>query len=262
MADQKARFDDGAAYERFMGIWSRMVGDIFLDWLAPPPGLHWIDIGCGNGAFTEQIAGRCVPAGVLGINPAPAQVEYALGRPVARIAEFRQGDAMALPLADNSVDAAVMALVIGFIPDPAKGVDEMVRVVRPGGLVAAYFWDMPGGGSPMEVIDREMRALGRKGSRALNPGASRISALRDLWDGAGIRAVETRGITVRRTFDSFDDYWTTTIVGSLFKHSVAEMPPDEVDVVKNRMREKLPPDAAGRVTCKAWANAVKGRVPA
>ena len=59
MAEQQIRFDDGAAYERMMGNWSRLAGDIFLEWLAPRSGLRWIDIGCGNGAFTELLIERC-----------------------------------------------------------------------------------------------------------------------------------------------------------------------------------------------------------
>src|SRR3569833_901522 len=53
MADPIIRFDDGAGYEKFMGTWSRMVGDVFIDWLAPAKGLKWVDVGCGNGDFTE-----------------------------------------------------------------------------------------------------------------------------------------------------------------------------------------------------------------
>src|SRR5882757_10597644 len=48
MAEQQIRFDDGASYEQMMGIWSRSAGEIFLDWLAPPLGMRWIDIGCGK----------------------------------------------------------------------------------------------------------------------------------------------------------------------------------------------------------------------
>ena len=66
MAPEQFRFDNGAAYERHMGTWSRLAGDIFLDWLAPKPGLHWIDIGCGNGAFSERIVERCAPAAYKG----------------------------------------------------------------------------------------------------------------------------------------------------------------------------------------------------
>ena len=69
MAERQIRFDDGAAYERMMGNWSRLAGNIFLDWLAPRSGLRWIDIGCGNGAFTELLIERCAPAEVQGIDP-------------------------------------------------------------------------------------------------------------------------------------------------------------------------------------------------
>ena len=46
MSEHQIRFGDGAAHERMMGTWSRLAGDIFLDWLTPPPGLRWIDVGC------------------------------------------------------------------------------------------------------------------------------------------------------------------------------------------------------------------------
>ncbi|MFM9844852.1 MAG: class I SAM-dependent methyltransferase, partial [Dongiaceae bacterium] len=96
MAEQTIRFDDGAAYEQMMGIWSRSAGQVFLDWLAPPPGLRWIDVGCGNGAFTELLVDRCAPAEIQGIDPSEGQLAYARTRPGARPAEFRLGDAMAL----------------------------------------------------------------------------------------------------------------------------------------------------------------------
>jgi SAM-dependent methyltransferase len=131
MAEHKIRFDDGAAYERTMGAWSTLAGEIFLDWIAPRPGLRWVDVGCGNGAFTELVVEKCAPTEVQGIDPSEGQLKYARARPATRKAEFRQGDAMSLPFPDNSFDLAVMALVIFFVPDPAKGVAEMVRVVSP-----------------------------------------------------------------------------------------------------------------------------------
>src|SRR4051812_20834053 len=42
MAEPQIRFDDGAGYERMMGKWSRIAGEVFLDWLKPPAGLRWI----------------------------------------------------------------------------------------------------------------------------------------------------------------------------------------------------------------------------
>jgi ubiquinone/menaquinone biosynthesis C-methylase UbiE len=128
MAEHQIRFEDGAVYERNMGTWSRLAGEVFLDWLAPRPGLRWIDIGCGSGAFTELLIDRCAPAEVYGIDPSEGQLAFARARPAAQIAKFRHGDAMALPFPEDRFDAAVMALVIFFVPDPAKGVAEMVRV--------------------------------------------------------------------------------------------------------------------------------------
>src|ERR1700709_879812 len=112
MVTNEIRFDDGAAYERFMGKWSQLAGETFLDWLAPKSGLRWLDVGCGNGAFTEMVVVRHAPLPVVGIDPSEAQLAYARTRPATRIAQFRQADAMALPFADNAFDATVMPLVI------------------------------------------------------------------------------------------------------------------------------------------------------
>ena len=155
-----------------------------------------------------------------------------------------------------------MALVIFFVPDPAKGVDEMVRVVRPGGLVAAYAWDMFGGGFPGEPIHAEMRAMGLNYLRPPRPEASRIDMLRELWTDAGLDTVETRDITVRRTFADFDDFWTTTLTGSSIGPTIAAMPASDAELLKARVRENRPPDAAGRITYESRANAIRGRVPA
>jgi ubiquinone/menaquinone biosynthesis C-methylase UbiE len=261
MAESQIRYDDGAAYERMMGAWSRIAGEIFLDWLVPPPGLRWIDIGCGSGVFTELLVERCAPAEVQGVDPSEAQLSFARTRPAARVAKFGQGDATTLPFASGRFDAAVMALVIFFVPDPAKGVAEMVRVVRPGGMVAAYVWDMLGGGYPLDPIHVELRALGLAPLAPPNPRASRIEALRDLWTGAGLNEVETRAITVQRTFADFDDFWTTSVTAPSTSPIVAAMAPADIELVKTRVRVRLPADEAGRITYGACANAVKGRVP-
>ena len=254
-------FDDGAAYERYMGEWSRLAGETFLDWLAPQSGLRWLDVGCGNGAFTEMLVGRCAPASVHGIDPSAGQLAYARTRPAARVAQFRQGDAMALPFPDDTFDAAVMPLVIFFVPDPARGVAEMARVVCPGGVVTAYAWDMEGGGFPYEALHDEMRGLGVAVPTPPNPDASRVDALRELWTGAGLDSVETREIAVRRTFADFEDYWATVLGGPSVGPQLAAMAPDDLARLCARMRARLPADAAGRITYGARANAVKGRVP-
>jgi ubiquinone/menaquinone biosynthesis C-methylase UbiE len=263
MAESQFRFDDGAAYERMMGAWSRLAGEVFLDWLAPSKGLRWLDVGCGNGAFTELIIQWCAPAVVEGIDPSEGQLAFARSRSLVRSAEFRQGNAMALPFSDHEFDVAVMALVIFFVPDPGKGVSEMVRTVRPGGMVATYAWDMFGaGGFPLEAIQQEMRAVGVTPAFPPSAAASRMDALRELWTVGGLSQLETREITVQRTFPNFDEFWDISMAGSSVGKTVAEMPPHDAALLKQRVQRRLSMDTAGRVTCSARANAIKGIVPA
>jgi ubiquinone/menaquinone biosynthesis C-methylase UbiE len=261
MVDPQLRFDDGAGYEQMMGIWSRLAGDVFLDWLAPPSGLRWIDVGCGNGAFTELVVERCAPVEVQGIDPSEGQLSFARTRPAARLARFDRGDAMALPFAADRFDAAVMALVLVFVPDPAKGIDEMVRVVGPGGTVSTYMWDMLGGGFPLDPIILEMRAMGVAPPRPPQMGASRMDALRDLWTRAGLEAIETREIAVRRTFADFDNFWMVKLKAPSLGPTIAAMEAADVETLKKRVRARLPADPEGRITYGARAHAIKGRVP-
>jgi ubiquinone/menaquinone biosynthesis C-methylase UbiE len=261
MTEPQIRFDDGAAYERTMGVWTRLAGDVFLEWLAPHKGLRWLDVGCGNGAFTELIMERCAPVAIEGVDPSDAQLAFARERPAARVAKFRLGDAMALPFPDSEFDAAVMALVIFFVPEPGKGVAEMARVVGPGGLVAAYAWDVVGGGLPFEPIQAEMRVMGLTPARPPSFEASRIDALRDLWTGSKLEDIETREIVVTRTFADFDDFWTTNLLGPSIGSAIAAMPPGDAERLKAGVRARLPADPQGRITYPARANAVKGRVP-
>ena len=63
-----------------MGKWSQVAGENFLEWLAPETGLRWLDVGCGNGAFTELIIERCAPVSVHGIDPSEGQIAFARTR--------------------------------------------------------------------------------------------------------------------------------------------------------------------------------------
>lgn len=260
MIDQ-IRFDDGASYERYMGVWSQQVGVEFLRWLAPAPGLRWLDVGCGNGAFTELVAMQCAPAALHGIDPSPAQLEFARTRPALRDAALRAGDAMALPYPDHSMDVAVMPLVIFFVPDPARGVAEMARVVAPGGVVSAYAWDMHGGGFPYHVLQREMRALGTVVPAPPSPESSRREIMHDMWRDAGLVDIALHEITVARRFASFEEYWGIIAGWATVGKTLATMTPEAIARLQARLRECLPANADGSMTYSASANAVKGRVP-
>lgn len=255
------RFEDGAGYEQGMGVWSRLAGDVFLDWLAPAPGLRWVDIGCGSGAFTEAILQRCAPAAVQGVDPSPPQLDYARSRPGAQGATFQQGDAQALPFANASVDVAVMALVLFFVPDPDKGLAEMRRVVRPGGLVAAYLWDFPGGGFPFHAVQEEVRALGVTPPMPPSVAVSRAEALRACFETAGLGAIAAREITVERAFADFDGFWSTINSSPGTRAAIGQLSPEDVATLRERLRARLPADASGRIVYSARANAIRGTVP-
>ena len=257
----KIVFSDGAGYERMMGDWSRRVGDVFIDWLKPERGLRWVDVGCGNGAFSQLIFEKSAPANLRGVDPSEAQLDFARNRLAGRDAEFTIGDAAVLPFADNAFDAAVMALVIFFVPDPAKGVGEMTRVVRPGGLVSTYAWDILGGGLPIAAIEHELPVVGLTMPLPPSPDAANTETLRDLWSNAGLTAIETREIMVERRFANFDEYWTINSMGpqaALF----ASLTKEQTNTLKFGVRERLQFSASGEVICTARANAIKGRVPA
>ena len=254
------RFDDGASYERMMGVWSGIVAAIFLGWLAPKSGVSWVDVGCGTGAFTEEIVQRCAPHVVHGVDPSEEQLACARTRLGAHKAQFQQGDAMKLPFENDSFDAAVMALVLFFVPEPAKGVAEMARVVKRGGIVAAYAWDMFGGGLPQEPIFEQLRAMGHTPAGPPSPEASKIAVMRELWNSAGVTDIETRVIRVERTYRDFEDYWTSVQGSPSLKASTANMSLAGVEELKERTHKRLSAAADGSITYPAWAHAVKGRV--
>jgi SAM-dependent methyltransferase len=262
MADEQIRFDDGEAYEDFMGQWSLLAGNAFLDWLSPAPGLRWVDVGCGNGAFTELLTQRCAPKEVQGIDPSDEQVAFARRRLAgARNVGFRTGNAMALPFADATFDAAAMALVIFFVPEPARGVAEMARVIRPGGGACAYAWDILGGGFPYVVLHEEMTRLGQEPPWPPRVEAARLEALRQLWSGAGLVDVETTEVTVQRRFADFEAFWNAARKGPVFAPRLSGMTGGNTELLKVRLRERLAAATDGSITCSGRATAVRGRRP-
>ncbi|WP_077035897.1 class I SAM-dependent methyltransferase [Pelomonas sp. KK5] len=257
------RFDDGAGYEEMMGRWSALVGERFLDWIGVPDGSRWLDVGCGNGAFTQLVVERCHPLRVQAFDPAPAQIAYARTRlPAASagLVDWAEGDAMQLPVADGAADAAVMALVLFFVPQPARGVVEMVRALRPGGIAAAYHWDVLNGGFPFAPIGAEALKMGVP--RRLPPSveASTIEASTRLWTEAGLRDVRTTQFTVERTFSSFDAYWESTAQSNTTRPMYETLTAEQLAQLKINVRRRVGA-ADGPVTLSARANAICGVRP-
>ncbi len=256
-------FNDGKAYERLMGRWSRLVGEQFLAWLDAPTGLRWLDVGCGNGAFTEELVARAAPSAVAAVDPSDGQLAHARTRPGMARVDFKTAGAQELPFADAGFDVAVMALAISFVPDPVRAVAEMARVVRRGGIVATYMWDFQAGGVPVHPISVAMKSLGLEPPHPPNPEASRAETLHALWEGAGLESIEARAISIPVTFSSFEDFWdsSTLPVGPVGK-AMGALTPVAKEQLRARLREQLPIAADGRIAYEGRANAIKGRVPA
>ena len=179
------------------------------------------------------------------------------------MARFEEGDAQKLSFGDGTFDVAIMALVLAFLLDPAKAVAEMARVVRPGGWVASYMWDIQNGGAPTTPIYTAIESLDLTRPVRPNPAASRLEAMRGFWEMAGLEAIETRVIRIPVRFANFDDFWdsNTVPVGPQGK-VIAGMSPDMREQLRVRLREHLPATSDGQIVYESFANAVRGRVRA
>ena len=260
MSEKIIKFNDGAAYEKMMGVWTQLIGTQFIDWMAPKPQRRWVDIGCGNAAFTEQIIARCSPTDVQGIDPSQAQIDYAKGRSLVQAAVFQTGDAMDLPYDTDYFDYATMALVLFFVPDPTKGVSEMQRVVRPGGTIAAYVWDVFEDGLPMEPCHAELRSMGIDYPLPPSAEASKIEVLTQLWSSAGLKDIKTCKINVERTFSSFEEFWNVTVESPTLQAVLADLSPNATQQLKTAVKHRLPAVYDGTVTYAAHTNAIQGVV--
>jgi ubiquinone/menaquinone biosynthesis C-methylase UbiE len=254
-------FDDSEAYERFMGRWSRAAGAVFLDWLDPPAGASWLDVGCGTGIFTELILKTCSPAVVWGVDPAPAQVAHACAQAGGHGACFSVAAAEALPFADASFDVVSSALVINFIADRPPALAEMGRVVRRGGRVAGYVWDFESELSPSWPMRAAMRRIGEDAAKAPGTDASSLEALALLFETAGLAAIETRSFEVTLSFVSFEDFWQAqTPSYSPLTRKINAMSAAEHARFTEAVRAELSVHGNGEIRYAARANAIKSRL--
>ena len=158
-------WEQGWAYEEFMGRWSRMVAVEYLAWLAPLPKARWLEIGCGSGALTAAIVERASPSSLDAIEPSANFAATAQDR-IGNQARIAVGNADALPFAENSFDVVVSGLVLNFVTPLDTAMAEMGRVAAPGGVVSAYVWDYAEG--------MEMLRLFWDVARAIDSGAAAL----------------------------------------------------------------------------------------
>jgi SAM-dependent methyltransferase len=257
---------EGDAYERYVGRWSRLVARDFLRWLDRPAGLEWLDVGGGTGALSASILAAAEPKAVTGVDPSEGFLALARAQIDDPRARFKAGDAQALPLPDAAAEVAVSGLVLNFVPDPARAVGEMRRVVRPGGTVALYVWDYA---SQMQLVRHFWDAAVAldPAARALDEAARfptcRPGPLADLLAAAGLEAVSTTALDVPTVFADFDDYWTPFLGGQgPAPGYCVSLPEMRRAALRERLRVALPADASGRIALVARAFAARGTVPA
>ena len=256
MVEVRQVFDDSAGYERFMGRWSRAVGEIFLDWIGAAPQLEWLDVGCGTGIFTELVVNRCQPSRVTGVDPAQAQIDLAASKVLDPRVEFRTGDAQALPFADASFDVVSSALVVNFVPDRIKALSEMRRVVRPSGLVAGYVWDFAANASPSAPLRAGLRRVGIEAPEVPGTQDSTDARLRSLLAEAGLRDVAMRVITVTSSYSDFEDFWQAQTPGyNPISKVIAALDPSTREHLRQAVRAELGAVDNRAVEYSARANA-------
>jgi SAM-dependent methyltransferase len=256
------QWGDGAAYERYMGRWSRPVAREFVRWLDLPPGSRWLDVGCGTGELSRVVEDEAAPAQVAGLDPAASFVRCAAA---AGTAQALVADAAALPVRDGRFDAVVSGLVLNFVPDKAVALAEMRRGVRPGGTVAAYVWDYPDGMHLLRTfwdtaVDLDPAAAARH--EAVRFGACRPEPLRTLFSAAGLADVETRAIVVPTVFRDREDHWSPFLSGHAPAPSyVRSLDEGRRTALRDALHARLRPEADGtiRLTARAWA--VRGTRP-
>jgi SAM-dependent methyltransferase len=175
---------------------------------------------------------------------------------------FAVADAQALDRPDAAFDAVASSLVLNFLPDPARGVAEMRRVARSGGVVAGYVWDYAG---EMQLMRRfwdaaaELDPAAAELDEGLRMAACNPADLETLFSGAGLAEVETRAIDVPTVFADFDDYWSPFEGGQgPAPGYCVSLPAEQRAALRERLRETLPAAADGSISLMARAFAVRG----
>jgi SAM-dependent methyltransferase len=245
-------FDVSAdSYLRFMGRYSEPLAVRFADLAGIRDGQRVLDVGCGPGPLTAELAARLGPPAVSAADPS-APFAAAVRERLPEV-DVRQAPAERLPFPDSAFDAALAQLVVHFMADPVAGLREMGRVTGPGGVVAACVWDHAGGRGPVAAF--------WSAARELDPGADDESGLPGVREGdlaqlfgqAGLDVTRTEALTVRARFGGFGQWWEpyTLGVGPAGDY-LAALAPDARAALRERC-QRLLPSGPFEVSATAWA---------
>lgn len=259
------RWSTGEAYDAFMGKWSRKVARLFLEWLAPAPRSHWLELGCGTGALTQAICAFADPASIAACDPSPEFIAYARNKSSGCAATFFTADSESLPDSEGGFDFAVSGLVLNFLPDPLRSLRSMKARLRVGGVLAAYVWDYQDGMEMLRVFWEEAVALdpaaGHLSERHRFP-ISQPEPLGELFHRAGLSSIDIKPLQLSMVFEDFDAYWTPFLGGTgpapAYVHSLS---PDARSQLEGRLRLRNPTSPDGSIRLAARAFGIRGVVP-
>lgn len=253
----------GQPYDDFMGRWSRLIAHAFIQWLAPPPALRWLDLGCGTGALSETILAQAAPTAVFAIDPSAAFIAFARRRITDARITFWPGDAHQLPHEAQEMQMAVSGLALNFIPDPVAALRALRQVLQPDGVLALYVWDYGGKMEMLRYFWDSVVALDPS-ARVLDEGVRfpicRPDGLTQLCAAAGLHHIEVTGLEATMTFTDFDDYWSPFLSGQgPAPGYVAGLGMAERTALEEHLRTTLPIGADGSLNLVARAWAVRAR---
>ncbi len=242
---------DPNAYDRFMGRYSLLLAPQLADLAAVSAGQRVLDVGCGPGALTAELVKRLGAAAVSAVDPSGPFIAAAEERHPG--VDVRRAAAEQLPFEDAEFDATLAQLVVLYMENPAAGVEEMVRVTRRRGVVAASVWDYAGGRGPISVLWDAARELDPEVVDQSHLAGVREGHLAELFAAAGLQEIEESALSIRVEHSSFEEWWEpfTLGVGPAGSY-VAGLDPARQARLRERCREKLP-TAPFLLTAHAWA---------